>query len=263
MPRRCWAVTRTELVVLTRGAARRDGVHRGREAWRRRAARSRSVDTVGAGDSFMAAMLAMLVDWRRVGRRRRRAVDADDVPARLLRAARREAAAVTCSRAGLTHRRVRNCRPTWPGWLRPAAPVRGSAASTMVEHDRVERHAEVAGAHLDGLGVRVQAAAPVDDAVAAGVDRGEARPRVAAAPGSASQLVAGAPPGDAVLAHHPAEAGPAEPGEHLERPTRSTGWTAPGASIGLPMRDDAGDQVGAARGQAAGDQAAEAVPDDA
>lgn len=72
------------------------------------------VDTVGAGDSFMAAMLAMLCDWGVVagGAGALRALDDDHV--RLLVQGAATAAAVTCSRRGANPPTRPELPPTWP-----------------------------------------------------------------------------------------------------------------------------------------------------
>ena len=72
------------------------------------------VDTVGAGDSFMAAMLAMLIDWGVVadgeGRWRRSTTPASSCWC----AGRPQAAAMTCSRRGANPPTLRELPPTWP-----------------------------------------------------------------------------------------------------------------------------------------------------
>ena len=165
------------------------------------------VDTVGAGDSFMAAMLAVLVRVGRRGRRRGRAGGARRRPRRAAGARRRRRPpAVTCSRRGANPPTRRELPPTWPAGPtgvagRPAGLVGRQRLGHDVEHDRVEGHAEVAGAHLHGRGLRVQAAAPVDDAVAAGEHRGEARRPRASGTRDCSQLARAHSPDGAVLAH--------------------------------------------------------------
>ena len=72
------------------------------------------VDTVGAGDSFMAAMLAMLCDWSVVagGEGALRALD--DARVELLVRGAATAAAMTCSRRGANPPTRRELPPTWP-----------------------------------------------------------------------------------------------------------------------------------------------------
>lgn len=103
----------TELVVLTRGSggarAFRDGATLDVTA-----PPTEVVDTVGAGDSFMAAMLAMLHDWAVVGGApgAMSALD-DDRVEQLVRGAT-VAAAVTCSRRGANPPTRRELPPAWP-----------------------------------------------------------------------------------------------------------------------------------------------------
>ena len=103
----------TELVVLTRGpdgaTAFTDGAVLDVPA-----PPTDLVDTVGAGDSFMAAMLALLSDWDVVsgGSEALRALDDDRV--RLLVRGAAAAAAVTCSRRGANPPTRRELPPTWP-----------------------------------------------------------------------------------------------------------------------------------------------------
>jgi fructokinase len=103
----------TELVVLTQG-------ERGATAFTEGATVAVAapptdlVDTVGAGDSFMAAMLAMLCDWDVVagGEGALRALD--DARVELLVRGAAVAAAVTCSRRGANPPTRRELPPTWP-----------------------------------------------------------------------------------------------------------------------------------------------------
>jgi fructokinase len=103
----------TELVVLTRGAA---GAVAFTEVSRLEvpAPAVDVVDTVGAGDSFMAAMLALLCDWGVVedGPGALSALDDDRV--RLLVAGAATAAAITCSRRGANPPTRPELPPTWP-----------------------------------------------------------------------------------------------------------------------------------------------------
>ena len=72
------------------------------------------VDTVGAGDSFMAATLAMLCDWGVVADGEGALSALDDDRVRLLVRGATAAAAVTCSRRGANPPRRRELPPTWP-----------------------------------------------------------------------------------------------------------------------------------------------------
>jgi fructokinase len=103
----------TELVVVTRGSAGASA-YTPMSALHEQAPRIEVVDTVGAGDSFMAALLAILDDWN---------VPADGVGAfeamdedrlRLLLRGAMTAAALTCSRRGADPPRRRELPPTWP-----------------------------------------------------------------------------------------------------------------------------------------------------
>lgn len=103
----------TELVVLTRGGhgatAYTDGA-----TLRVAAPPTDVVDTVGAGDSFMAAMLAMLCDWDvpAGGEGALRALD--DARVELLLRGAVTAAALTCSRRGANPPTRADLPPTWP-----------------------------------------------------------------------------------------------------------------------------------------------------
>ena len=107
------AGTDTELVILTRGAegavAFTDGARLPVPA-----PPTVLVDSVGAGDSFMAATLAMLCDWGVVadGEGAVRALDDDRV--RLLVQGATTAAAVTCSRRGANPPTRQELPTTWP-----------------------------------------------------------------------------------------------------------------------------------------------------
>jgi fructokinase len=104
---------RTELVVLTRG-------EKGAKAFTDGATidvpapTTDVVDTVGAGDSFMAAMLAMLSDWGVLtgGEGRLSALDDDRVE--LLVRGAITAAAITCSRRGANPPRRQELPAAWP-----------------------------------------------------------------------------------------------------------------------------------------------------
>ena len=66
------------------------------------------VDTVGAGDSFMAALIAVLLEWETP-----RELDADRL--RTLLEASVQAAAITCSRRGANPPTRQELPPGWPG----------------------------------------------------------------------------------------------------------------------------------------------------
>jgi fructokinase len=103
----------TELVVLTRGGQGATAFTEGATV-HVAAPRTDVVDTVGAGDSFMAAMLAMLSDWDVMtgGEGALRALD--DSRVELLVRGAATAAAVTCSRRGANPPTRRELPPTWP-----------------------------------------------------------------------------------------------------------------------------------------------------
>ena len=103
----------TELVVLTRGS-------QGAQAFADGATVSVPapptdvVDTVGAGDSFMAAMLALLCEWDVVAGGEGALAALDDSRVELLVSGAVTAAAVTCSRRGANPPTRAELRPTWP-----------------------------------------------------------------------------------------------------------------------------------------------------
>jgi len=103
----------TELVVLTRGP---HGVQAFTEGATLEvpAPPTDVVDTVGAGDSFMAAMLAMLCDWEVVGGGEGALRALDDARVELLVRGAAVAAAVTCSRRGANPPTRRELPPAWP-----------------------------------------------------------------------------------------------------------------------------------------------------
>jgi fructokinase len=102
-----------ELVIVTRGAG---GATAYAQAWSisERTPPVDVVDTVGAGDAFMAATLAILDDWEipEDGPGALAAVGEEHVGT-LLRGAM-AAAAVTCSRRGANPPTRRELPPTWP-----------------------------------------------------------------------------------------------------------------------------------------------------
>jgi fructokinase len=103
----------TELVVVTRGAEGATA-HANGLTVHEPAPETGVVDTVGAGDSFMAALLAVLDDWEipADGPGALEALDADHV-AMLLRGAAK-ASAVTVSRRGANPPTRGELPPTWP-----------------------------------------------------------------------------------------------------------------------------------------------------
>lgn len=104
---------RTELVVLTRG-------EKGAKAFTDGATievpapTTDVVDTVGAGDSFMAAMLAMLNDWGVLSGGEGSLSALDDDRVELLVRGAVTAAAITCSRRGANPPRRPELPATWP-----------------------------------------------------------------------------------------------------------------------------------------------------
>jgi fructokinase len=104
---------RTELVVLTRGAAGATAFTEGASV-DVPAPPTDVVDTVGAGDSFMAAMLALLWDWDVVSGGEGALAALDDARVELLVRGAVAAAAVTCSRRGANPPTRRELPPTWP-----------------------------------------------------------------------------------------------------------------------------------------------------
>ena len=106
----------------------------------------------------------------------------------------------------------------------------------------------------------IEAGAPVDDAVAARVDRDEARrPRAAARRASLQKSAQHSPSRQERLNSPGAPSEPSRPTASTCR--RTSGWTASGSSCGRAERDDAADQVGAARGEHLGEAAAAALAD--
>ncbi|HEU5045654.1 MAG TPA: carbohydrate kinase [Nocardioidaceae bacterium] len=103
----------TELVVVTHGA---EGATAYRDGSKVNAPGSRVevVDTVGAGDSFMAALVAVLLEWEVTapGPGRLQALDEDRL--RTLLVAAGAAAAATCARRGADPPRRSELSLTWP-----------------------------------------------------------------------------------------------------------------------------------------------------
>ncbi|GAA4489426.1 carbohydrate kinase [Microbacterium panaciterrae] len=92
-----WLAAGPQLVVITRGDAGPVGYGSGLRV-ARPASRVIVADTVGAGDSFMAAMLAWHDDHGLLGENARRQLDAEELGAMLDFAS--VAAAITCTRSG-------------------------------------------------------------------------------------------------------------------------------------------------------------------
>lgn len=107
------AGSETELVVLTRGGAGATAYAEGATI-DVPAPAVRVVDTVGAGDSFMAAMLALLADWGVVGGGSGALRALDDDRVRMLVAGAATAAAVTVSRRGANPPTRLDLPSTWP-----------------------------------------------------------------------------------------------------------------------------------------------------
>ncbi len=107
------AGARTELVVLTRGPegvmAFAEGVSVSVPA-----PPTALVDTVGAGDSFMAAMIALLDEWGVLTGGAGALAALDDSRVELLVRGAATAAAVTCSRRGANPPTRLELPPTWP-----------------------------------------------------------------------------------------------------------------------------------------------------
>jgi fructokinase len=107
------AAPRTELVVLTRGGAGAVAFTEGAELGVP-APRIDVVDTVGAGDSFMAAVLAMLADWGVLDGGEGALSALDDSRVELLVGGAITAAAITCSRRGANPPTRQELPPTLP-----------------------------------------------------------------------------------------------------------------------------------------------------
>jgi fructokinase len=103
----------TELVVLTRGAAGAVAFTDG-ATLPVAAPRTEVVDTVGAGDAFMAATLALLWEWGVLGAGEGAISALDDGRVEMLVRGAATVAAVTCSRRGANPPRRQELPPTWP-----------------------------------------------------------------------------------------------------------------------------------------------------
>jgi fructokinase len=103
----------TELVVLTRGPHGARAFTEG-ATLTVAAPPTELVDTVGAGDSFMAAMLAMLTGWNVSGGGEGALRALDDSRVDLLVHGAAVAASVTCSRRGANPPTRRELPPAWP-----------------------------------------------------------------------------------------------------------------------------------------------------
>ena len=113
LARELLAGDRTELVIVTRGGDGAIGFGEGYDVTVT-APPVQVVDTVGAGDSFMAATLAILADWELLDRGRGTLSALGDRRVRTLLAGAMSAAAVTCSKRGANPPRRSELPPTWP-----------------------------------------------------------------------------------------------------------------------------------------------------
>ena len=95
---------RTRLVVITHGSTAAEAYAR-RDTVRVAPAQVEVVDTVGAGDSFMAALIAVVLDWGLE-------LDADQL--RMMLAAAHTVAAITCGRRGADPPTRRDLPSAWP-----------------------------------------------------------------------------------------------------------------------------------------------------
>ncbi len=111
--RKLLAGEQTELVVLTRGGKGASAFTEGARL-EVTAPPTDVVDTVGAGDSFMAAMISLLCDWGVVGDGAGALTALDDARIEMLVHGAAVAAAVTCSRRGANPPTRRELPPTWP-----------------------------------------------------------------------------------------------------------------------------------------------------
>ncbi|MEO5709618.1 MAG: carbohydrate kinase [Nocardioidaceae bacterium] len=103
----------TELVILTRGPLGATAFTEGATV-PVDAPPTEVVDSVGAGDSFMAATLALLTGWGVLGGGEGALRALDDDRVRLLVTGAARAASVTCSRRGANPPTRRELPPTWP-----------------------------------------------------------------------------------------------------------------------------------------------------
>jgi len=104
---------RTELVIVTRGAEGAMGFGEGYDVGVK-APPVQVVDTVGAGDSFMAAALAILADWELLDLGPGTLSALGDLRVRTLLAGAIAAASVTCSRRGANSPTRSELPPIWP-----------------------------------------------------------------------------------------------------------------------------------------------------
>ncbi|GGF54313.1 ribokinase [Marmoricola endophyticus] len=105
---------RTELVVVTHGADGATGYAGGLEV-RVPGLEVDTVDTVGAGDSFMAALLVALSQAGALSSYGEGAMPRDETALRRLLSAAATAAAITCSRRGADPPRRADLPEDWPG----------------------------------------------------------------------------------------------------------------------------------------------------
>lgn len=113
LARELLAGERTELVIVTRGGEGSTGFGEGYHV-SVAAPRVEVVDTVGAGDSFMAATLAILADWALLDRGPGTLAALGDLRVATLLAGAMSAAAITCARRGANPPRRPELPPTWP-----------------------------------------------------------------------------------------------------------------------------------------------------
>ena len=202
---------------------RGDGVHRGaRRPERRRPRPVEVVDTVGAGDAFMAGTArACSSDLDAFGASGAGLPAARATPGAAAAAARWRSAAITCERRGANPpTRVRSCLPGPAGPPEPAASRSAASTWSITTGSTAMPQWLVRTSTCSAAGSRQARQSTMPSRLR--VDRGEARPRGRAAPGSPpSSARAHSPPKQSALIM-PAEAGPAcsrvehlgVPGEH-------------------------------------------------
>ncbi len=103
----------TELVIITRGGEGSLACSRNFTV-EAPAPRIEVVDTVGAGDSFMAATLAILSDWELPSAGAGSLAALGEDPVRTLLGGAMTAAGITCSRRGANPPTRQELPPTWP-----------------------------------------------------------------------------------------------------------------------------------------------------
>jgi fructokinase len=98
------ASDRTRLVVVTHGGTAAEAYTR-TDSVRVASTQAQVVDTVGAGDSFMAALIAVVLDW---------GLDLDTERLRAMLTAAHTVAAITCGRRGADPPTRQELPPAWP-----------------------------------------------------------------------------------------------------------------------------------------------------